>query len=53
MIFYQFFRHNTIKNILFAGVGVTAFLSLNEAAANNYASSHDAKKASQKQVTEV
>lgn len=53
MIFSQSFRHNTIKNILSAGVGITAFLSFNEAAANNYAGSHDVKKALQKQVTEV
>ena len=40
MIFYQSSRHNVIKNILLAGVGVTALPSFNIAAANNYAGSN-------------
>jgi len=40
MIFHQSSRHNAIKNILLAGVGVTAFPSFNIAAANYYAGSN-------------
>lgn len=39
MIFDQSSRRNAIKNILLAGVGVTAFPSFNLATAINYAAS--------------
>ena len=40
MIFDQSCRHNANKNILLAGVGVTALPSFNVAVADNYAGLH-------------
>lgn len=52
MIFDPSCRRNAIKNILLAGVGVTAFSSFN-VAANNYYQEHHAKHQALAPVAEL